>query len=183
MLFEAIVAGLTHRGESLREYAGDPDDCERARLGPPCVSGIALVVLPWDRYMALAIRLSSDADDVRYSEGDWKHLEFVSSMDKLPKFRAATEYVADAYDAADKNGLDSREMAHLIFQAAAEALGDERVTAALQCYGVDVWKIEDRFPQSVFEYMVFDHDKTIKANYCDILLANRLSRRFLGRTI
>jgi hypothetical protein len=34
-----------------------------------------------------------------------------------------------------------------------------------------------------FEYMVLDEDKAFKANYCEMLISNRVTKRLLGRVI
>jgi hypothetical protein len=74
-------------------------------------------------------------------------------------------------------------MAHLIFLAGAEALLDPRVAQLLVELGINAPTYRDSFPSPLFEYMVFDFDKTVSANYCEIVLANRVTAKWRPRLI
>jgi len=110
----------------------------------------------------------------------WQHFEFVSSQScRSEALRHAAQVVTQLYESWDGQKLS--EAAHIIFLAAAEALLDERVASLLQEFGVAAQIVNDelRGLRKGVEYMVFDSDKTISANYCEIVLANRVTSRLL----
>jgi hypothetical protein len=68
---------------------------------------------------------------------------------------------------------------HIIFLAGAEALLDPKVAELLRCFNIDAPTLQDRFISSSFQYIVVDPDQTLKSNYCDLVLANRVTKRLL----
>jgi hypothetical protein len=88
--------------------------------------------------------------------------------------------VFQRYQAAIGEPSQSQEIAHLTFLAAADALLDESVALRLQSVGVMAPVITDKLRSNYFKYVVLDEDGVIKANYCDIICANRVTRRLLG---
>jgi isopentenyldiphosphate isomerase len=64
--------------------------------------------------------------------------------------------------------------------AGAEALLHPNVARLLNEFGIDAPELTDTFVSSPFEYIVTDSDETVKSNYCDIVLANRVIQRLLG---
>ncbi|MCE9545891.1 MAG: hypothetical protein K8T25_10290 [Planctomycetia bacterium] len=131
--------------------------------------------------VALSFRLNTDHEansEYRYSIADWKHYALLANE---KAFNQAREYASRVYAAASSPGR-ARENAHLIYHAAAEALLNPRVArrlVALDIYAPTYGKPD--FPAGTFEYVVVDEDKAFRANYCDIVLAQRLTQRLLEK--
>ena len=47
--------------------------------------------------------------------------------------------------------------------------------------GINAPTYVDSFASRVFEYMVFDFDGTVKANYCELVMANRVTAKWQPR--
>ena len=58
------------------------------------------------------------------------------------------------------------------------ALLDLRVANRLGEIGVNAPVYGDEFLRGGFEYMVFDPDETVRVNYCELVLANRVTARW-----
>jgi hypothetical protein len=142
------------------------------------ISGIGLDIAPWHRRFYVGFRSDDEKWDeaIRYSIGDWKHYPVNGltghHVEGAPA--SAERYIGDTYDAA----AEPREIAHLIFLAAAEALLDFTVTGKLRSMSIDAPFIVDDFPpHRCFEYVIMDDDASIRANYCEIVIANRITQR------
>jgi hypothetical protein len=107
----------------------------------------------------------------RYRSVEWRHHDFTRDCESAT-LRDAARYVQEIYLGSSYN----REIAHLIFLAAGEALLDPAVAVYLQGIGIDAPVWTDEFA-SGFEYIVVDEDQTVKANYCEIVLVNRVTAR------
>jgi hypothetical protein len=144
---------------------------------------ISFDILPWDPNVGIAFRLESESGtNASSNSADWKHAQLIGDWN-AKELVAAKEYTHQAYQARGSDGKRCQEAAHLIFLAAAHALLDERVAFQLQSFGVDAPVVGEKLPWNYFKYMVADDDGVIKANYCDIVCANRVTRRVLGRII
>lgn len=144
------------------------------------VSAISLCIAPWDRSFELALRDEDEKRDksICYCEGDWK-LYPLGGLEppSNPQKTAVEDYFNSVYCSIE-NAEAAREIAHLMFLAAAEALLDHSVTTLLQKYHIDAPYVDDGFYFSrCFEYIVTDPDKSIDANYCEVVLANRITQR------
>jgi hypothetical protein len=131
--------------------------------------------------VALSFRICTDEQEgarFRYSPADWKHYHFLGAESS---FDPAREFTRRVHEAAG-GGHAQHEVMHLIYLAAAEALLDARIAHRLRSFGIDAPVLGDRLPGGPFEYMVLDEDRVFKANYCEILVANRLAAR-LGKTV
>jgi hypothetical protein len=145
------------------------------------INGVSLDIYPWHEYFALSFRDSGNT--VRYNSADWKYYELVSSQEnKAPPIKKAAELITRSYTEAEDNGLQLTEAAHLIFLAGAEVLLNRAVATKIRASGLEAPIIGTGFPQDrCFEYMVFDVDRTIAANYCEIVIANRVTDRILAK--
>jgi hypothetical protein len=145
------------------------------------VSAICLDIAPWHRSFDLAFRDDDEKwdDRIRNSIGDWKLYPLRGAVGQpSTDQRAALEEFFDREYGTIENTNSAREIAHLMFLAAAEALFDHSVTTLLRQYQIDAPYVEDAFlPDKCFEYIVMDPDGSISANYCDIVIANRITQR------
>ncbi|WP_417389586.1 hypothetical protein [Gimesia sp.] len=151
------------------------------------VNALSYDILPWHSFAALSFRATTDdyimshsGDyklDIRYSPADWKYCEFIDNG-TLDQVR---EYTASIYP--QSGGTTGQEALHVILLAAADALLDDEIGRLLHEYGFDDTIRRDKVPWGGFEYVVLDVDKAFKANYCEIVLANRVANRLLGRVV
>jgi hypothetical protein len=175
LLLEAVIDSLRQRSEFVRSI-------EHTAIGSP-VNGLALEVYPWHEQIVIALRLETDSKEDRYSPADWAHYAFANSSEHdFPALQKANRYVSEAYKTGgEKSAKQAREIAHLTFLAAAEALLDQSVARELTSFGIEGPLLTDQFrPNLCFEYMVFDVDQSIVGNYCEIILANRITRRLIA---
>jgi hypothetical protein len=169
VLHRALMGALAEYGEAIRTLN---------KTEP--LWAISFDILPWDPYVGLAFRLESESGhDASMNSADWKHSHFIEELNTKALI-PAKEYTHHAYQTLGGDGKSSQEVAHLIFLAAANALLDDRVARLLQSFGVDAPVIGEKLPWNFFKYLVIDGDGVIKANYCDIVCANRVTRRLLG---
>jgi hypothetical protein len=149
------------------------------------IDGLCYDILPWHGIVALSFRVVEDERNevphrwYRYSPADWKHYDFVGDE---TTFDAAREHTHRIYMAAG-DPRRQQEVMHLISLAAADALLDPGVAHRLQSFGIAAPVVVDELPRGRFEYMVIDEDRVIKANYCEIVMANRIAKRLLGRPV
>jgi len=116
----------------------------------------------------------------RYNSADWEYFDFVSNS-SFAGLQPAADFIRQAYVSEGEDSPARHEMAHLVFLAGAEALLDRRVAACLCEIGVNAPAYGDEFLQRPFEYMVFDPDETVRVNYCELVLANRVTSKWLGK--
>jgi hypothetical protein len=169
LMLQGILAGI-------RQSAGDI-----ARIGKEQqVTGISLDVVPWHQALGLSMRQCTEhGTDIRYCNVEWAYFDVVSNR-SCPELDHAADFMHEAYVSENSNHL-AREMAHMIFLAGAEALLDARVATAFSELGVNAPVCGDHFMPLPFEYMVFDFDGTVPCNYCDLVLANRVTARWLPK--
>jgi hypothetical protein len=168
VLYESLIAALTEHCERIRKLNADDK-----------FWAISYDVIPWDPYLGVAFRLESEFAETSLNSADWKHSHFIEDM-STPALHPARDFVFQRYQAATGEPSQCQEIAHLIFLAAGDALLDESVALLLQSVGVMAPVIGDKLPWNYFKYVVLDEDGVIKANYCDIICANRVTRRLLG---
>jgi hypothetical protein len=120
----------------------------------------------------------------RYSTADWKHNCLIGNEPSLspPHASASVKLFENAanyiYEQTMESGELEQEVVHLIYLATAEALLDPSITSVLRGYQIDAPFVEDSFlPHRCFEYVVTDPDESIAANYCEIVIANRITNR------
>jgi len=175
VLRQALIASLIEHAERIRSLnAIEP------------LWAISFDLLPWESFIAISFRLRSESNYPESSNSaDWKHSQFISDYNSRT-LAGARDFVHEEYhrcidEQEDDDGRRSQEIAHLIFSAAARALLDEEVAEILRSYGIDAPVVGDTLPWYYFKFYVMDADGVIKANYCDIVCANRVTRRLLGR--
>lgn len=146
---------------------------------------LAYELIPWQPLVALSIRVRDETDgDLRYDLAAWKHYEFAGNLD-TPVLNEVANYSAAAVNdlQADETGANSQEVAHLIYLAAAEALLAPEVAAFLNSLGIGAPTTSDTLQGAYFEFVVLDSDKAVRCNYCEIVRANRVTKRLLGKSI
>jgi hypothetical protein len=163
----------------LRESSPYINSIERTARGDLPVTGLSLDLYPWHGAITLSLRLSSDfpLGENRYEIGDWKYHDFPSAW-KTTCFQEAGHFLQRFYRAGGQDEFQAR--AHLVFLAGAEVLLDPRIAEQLQSLGIDAPIKTEYFISHYFEYIVLDSDETVKANYCEIVMANRVTNLLLG---
>lgn len=147
------------------------------------VSGIALDMAPWHAGIGLALRLASEFEhNRRYNSAELAHFDLVSNT-TFPGLQPAADFIDRALSSEGEEHSAWRQMAHLIFLAGAEALLDARVALRLRELGVEAPVYGDEFMERGFEYMVFDPDRVVRANYCELVLANRVTARWWPKRV
>lgn len=174
---EAIQTAII---DSLHERADYIASIERTARGDIPITGIALELFPWHASLGLSLRSTSDfpLGKSRYDSADWPHFEFTEGC-QSPSIAAAISLVTDIYEQGNAPDNDLCEMAHMTFMAGAEAMLHPNVSRVLNEFGIDAPELTDAFVSSPFEYIVTDVDETLKSNYCDIVLANRVVERLI----
>ncbi len=166
LILQGILAGIQLRAEKLARIAAEAQ-----------VTGIALDLVPWHRALGLSIRQATEHwEEDRYCSVEWAYFNVVSNQ-TCSELQRAVEFIHEAYVSEDSNHT-AIEMAHLIFLAGAEALLDPRVAASFNEVGINAPVCGANFMPRPFEYMVFDGDRTVPGNYCDLVLANRVTARW-----
>jgi hypothetical protein len=175
VLLQALVTVLQDNRERIRALHESEE-----------IWALAYEIIPWQPFAAFSIRVRDETDgNLRYDLAAWKHYEFACNIN-TPVLKEIADYCAAAVtgpQAADNSGDKSQEVAHLIYLAAAEALLAPEVSAFLRPLGINVPVATDTLDLAYLEFVVFDPDKTLKCNYCEIIRANRVTKRLLGRTI
>lgn len=166
--------------DSLRERADYVSSIQRTINGRIPVTGIALELFPWHGGLGLSLRLDSDfpLGQSRYDSADWPQFNFTDGC-ASPSIPAAIAHVTQIYNQGKLPSHALVDFAHLTFLAGAEALLHPLVAAELNGLGIDAPTLTDIFISSPFQYIVIDADATLKSNYCDIVLANRITKRML----
>lgn len=145
--------------------------------GKSPVNAVALDIYPWHGSVCLAVRVHSVPNEDRYAIADWPDFDF-ANQETSPKLKDAADFAADCYRNKPEE-MDLIEAAHFIFLSGAEALLDPSVADTLQSLGINAPKVGDGIGGSSFEYLVIDADETCRANYCEIIRANRTTARLL----
>jgi hypothetical protein len=173
ILHKGLVSGLAARGDQIRNlHATEP------------LRAVSYDVVPWHPRLSVSFRLESESNwGASANFADWKHDYFVGETDS-ESLVEARRYIEAAYKQGEGDtGTRCQEIAHLIFLSAAHALLAEDVAVTLRSFGIDAPHICDTMPWYGFHYFVTDPDGVIKANYCDIVCANRVTQRLIGRVM
>jgi hypothetical protein len=170
VLKRAAIEALTENSDAIRElHQTEP------------LWALSFDVIAWQPYVGLAFRLESESGlGASTNSADWKHSHFIEDIRSRP-LSAAAKYVHDIYQNTKED--IRQETLHLIILAAAHAILDRRVAQTLQSMGIEAPEIGDRLEGTYFKYFVMDSDELIRANYCDIVRANRATRHVLGRIV
>ena len=177
VLFDGLLAALDANQDYIRWI-------KKTNEGVHPASGLDFELVPWHAACHLSLRSIFDPPELEYRDPDaWEHGYFIESHQKSGEtLQEAARFIGDLYEASAVEA-DVRHTGHMIFLAGAEALLDARIAKFLRSLSVEAHVVEDVFPRnSYFRYTVFDSDGTIKANYCEIVLANRIAARMLAHT-
>ena len=171
LLLESLIKAIDHSEDKIRAIA----ESEQAN-GKCNIDGLSFDVLPWHSTLDITFRNSQDetegAGRYRYSPADWKYYDY---LDCESAFDDAVDFTTELYESVEVP--QKAEMMHLLYLSAAEALLDHQVANRLGALGIDAPLVSNSFRTSNFEYMVIDEDRVIRANYCEIILANRIADR------
>lgn len=171
MLLQGILDALSHCVETIATIPRIPN------IAFP-ISGISLDMAPWQGGIGLSVRQASEfEDDRRHNSADWEYFDLVSNT-TFGGLQPAAEFIEQAYVSEGADSPARHEMAHLLFLAGAEALLDARVADRLREIGVNARSYQIEFLRGDFEYMVLDPDATVRFNYCELVLANRVKARW-----
>jgi hypothetical protein len=171
ILHRALIDGLAANSSRIRALQAKEE-----------IWAIAYDIIPWDPYIGVAVCLKNEIDRSGLHSGGWKNSHFIENI-STKAFDSAVEYTFQAYESVSEDPKRCQDVARLIYLAAADALLDEGVAVLLQSLGVNAPVIRDKLPWNYFKYVVTDADGVIKANYCDIICANRATRRLLGMVV
>ena len=152
------------------------------------INGISFDIIPSDSYAAISFRKQSDyltmdpfSEDrtLMYSPGDWEFYSiFEYSTCKSEKFRKVSQFIfglyMEIYESSGEYDGVQQDINHLLYMAIAEAGVQPSVAQKLNEYGLGVPVITERFEHG-FEYMVTDMDSPVYFNFCDLVVANRMT--------
>ncbi len=175
-ILEGVLAGLRLRADRIAEIAAEV----RVPGVEYPIDGVSLDLVPWHAALGVSFRRHAERDpDVRYCNVEWTYFDVVSHQ-TCAELKAVADFVHEAYTSEDANAL-AVEMAHLIFLAGAEAILDPRVAQTLVELGINAPTYRDRLLSPWFEYLVLDFDGNVRANYCELVLANRVTAKWWPR--
>jgi hypothetical protein len=173
LILDGILEGLRLRADEVAEIAAE---VKSPQVEFP-IDGVSLDLVPWHAALGVSFRLHTERDpDIRYCNVEWSYFNVVSNQSCSGLQRAA-DFIHAAYTSENSSSL-AREMAHLIFFAGAEAILDPRVAQTLVKLGINAPTYENHFLSRLFEYIVLDFDGTVHANYCELVLANRVRTKW-----
>jgi len=161
---------------------------ELAVLEP--INGISFDIIPsaYQTYSAISFRKESDYlsfdpfnEDraIIYSPADWEYYSLLEySTCNSERFREASSFIfqlfEDIYEAAGEYDGIQQHINHLLYSAIAEAGLQPSVAKKLNECGLSIPLITNSFEYG-FEYMVTDMDSPVLFNYCDLVIANRMT--------
>ncbi len=157
------------------------------------IDAVSLDIIPstYQEYFAISFRQDKDYvnqetfvtdNDLRYSPADWEYYSiFDYNNCKSTKFTSAAKTVFKLFQEFYKEGDDydgkQGDINHLIFLAAAEGLLKPAVAKKMQeCNIIPAPVLIDAPDGYSFEYLVLDMDKIFNFNYCEHIIANRMSK-------
>lgn len=146
------------------------------RSGECKITGMSLDLLPWHGYAAISFRCWDDDSGIVESPADWKYSAYIEDH----QFAETKELIRTSWE-TPLSGCTHAEIAHLIFMAAAEALLDSAIGEKLREIGIDVTVETGQVPEGRLFFVVIDDDRQISANYCELVIANKLTDRLLAK--
>lgn len=170
---KSICGALSENMDAIREF----DKKQGA-------NAISFDLIPWQAFVSISFRGREDDDEIAHRPGDWSGYELIGEHNADEFLDPVAEYAMRAYDSVQKYPARCQKMAHVIYMAAADALMCPRVGQLLEPFGAHT--IRDQVPYQPFawfEYCVFDEDRVFKANYCEIVCAQRVTRKFLKKSV
>ena len=147
------------------------------------INGIELMMSPWDPDFRIVFRPTESTIRPRmglasramlatgaYDESSPNGQEF----DVVARDRAL-DFMAHVYSDKSIERRKPRDVAHLLFLAAAEAFISSATTEKLISIGIDAPFVGNDFIAGEFEYMLYDDDKSTTCNYCEHVLLNAIT--------
>lgn len=162
------------------------------------VDAISFDIIPstYQEYFAISFRQDKDYVDqdsfiedisLRYSPADWKYYNFLDyRKSSSAKFKNAAATVfgvfKEPYESVEEYDEIQMDINHLIFIAAAEALLKPSIAQKLKECGIGTAPILSSSPDGYsFEYLVTDEDRTFNFNYCEHIIANRMTNEIANK--
>jgi hypothetical protein len=175
LILSGILDALEQSKDKIKEFPKHP-------VGTSTIKGMSLDIFPWHNLIQISFCSSTDLFEEKYI-AEWKYFNFISnnSDNYCQSLDVASDYVSSFWDVSEEEELtdyyiDLQLKANVIFLAGAEALLDRKVHEKLISFGLDTLKYsEDPLKKDNF-FLVFDDDKTIEANYCEIIKSNRATK-------
>ena len=153
----------------------------RTADGGLSISGLSLDLHIQHGYVAVSLR----TDDEKWEDthiGDWKHAQFLSSLDDDPETEMAclADIMNTLYAEVPEDDVYAQlDRRHMLYLVAAEAVLDEKVAEVLNDYGIEALVFGDAVGSTPFLFFVYDADGSLSTNYCDIVRAHRITARVL----
>jgi len=155
------------------------------------VDGISFEMIPnaYQNYSAISFRQGNDYknyESLKYSPADWVHYSLLDyKTSKSEKFKEVSEFIFQLYEEienkTEKYDKLQMDINHLIFIAVAEAVLQPTVAEKLREFGFHASVITNTPDSYTFEYIVSDADKHFNFNYCDLIVANRMTNEVLKK--
>ena len=169
---DALVSALKAAAPHFKDWPVD-------RSGTRDISAMSL-----DRFVQFGyVQVSFRRREERETGGDigsWANQGYLSSKDGpcdeelAPIVSTSKQFMTSADGAA-------KDLRHVLFLAAAEALLDPQVATLLQGHEVDAPDFGDSLGGYPFTFYVMDPDEALRVNYCDVIRANRVTARVISR--
>jgi hypothetical protein len=161
------------------------------------VDGISYDIIPstYQTYSGVSFRTRSDYKDsetgvpnlsLKNSPGDWKYYDILEyRTSKSEKFKQVSEYIfqlfEDIYNRSEDYDAKQGDINHLIYLAVAEAVLQPSLALKLRELGFRASVVTDYPDTYTFDYMVTDVDETFRFNFCDLVVANRMTKAVIKK--
>ncbi len=140
-------------------------------------SGLSLDLFIQHGYVQVSLR-EADERQLQGNIGDWANQGFLSS--RSGPCDEELGRLASTIASVDANWQgESHDLRHLLFVAAARALLDPQVAELLRSHRINAPCHAAELGGHPFAFYVMDPDEMLRANYCDIVRAQRITARIL----
>ena len=149
--------------------------------GHRSIAGMSLELFVQEGYVQVSLRTDDDKWKSR-TIGDWQFAGFLSSVEGPceREMRRIAKTMKSLYSQIPKNDAYGRaDRCHMIYLAAAEAIMDEHVVGVLNSYMIEAPVFGDALGSDPFTFFVYDNDRNLDGNYCDIVRGHRVTARIL----
>ncbi|MAG94332.1 MAG: hypothetical protein CMJ48_11350 [Planctomycetaceae bacterium] len=174
VLFESLLSALSAHANLIREL--ESEHRTEWRSG---ICALSYDILPWQAFIAIDFcTASDDYPAVKLTPADdcWSGYELIGVHNAEEQLTPAIDYVFNLHQTYP----DSRELYHLIWMAAADALLDPKIAEVLRSAGLAVDAAADEMPDSSkITHVVTDMDRVFEGNYCEMIVAQRVMSRLL----
>jgi hypothetical protein len=177
----AAIAMSDELVRALRAARPEFEALPRTTNGDVSISGMSLDLHIQHGYVAVSLRTEKEKWEDTHI-GDWKHAQFLSSLDDDPETEMArlAEIINGLYAEIPEDDVYAQvDRRHMLYLVAAEAVLDEKVAEILNDYGIEAPVFGDALGSAPFSFFVYDADGMLTTNYCDIVRAHRVTARIL----